>query len=243
MNNDAVMDQRVKEVLKGLEAGNSREEISKRYDYSSHRSLDQYMRRRNFHWNGDNQMYEPVENDTEVKKKDTTTITDGKILRILASFDTEYPNPKKIAEDLEFENYDALTNYMLKKNFRWDSGKKSYVKSEETIQSNADVGIDEDVDVGIDGKTKNEFIDYLYDNRKVIKRLISNNMRGKDLPNYLVTGDTSTKTIYMSTKLSALMKEYSDEKNISQRQVVESALIEFLKTYGFRKEIDHLIKK
>lgn len=249
MSDNVVKDRRVREVLKLLKDGYSRKEVSKEYDYSSYRSLDQYMRRRGFHWSSDNDIYEPVESDDseenseeEMKQKSSKSITDGKILRILAKFDTEYPDPKKIAQEMNFDDYDALTKYMTSKNYRWDSEKKNYVKCDRATQSNADVGVDVDVDVDMDENDIDEFLEYLYDNRTILKRVIATNLRGDDLPNYLISGDVNTKTIYMSTDLSRLMKSYSDEKNISQRQIVESALIEFFKNYGYNKEIEYLLK-
>ena len=241
MTKSVKMDERVKEVLKLIKNGSSRKDISKEYGYSSYRSLDQYMRRRGFHWSSEREIYEPKDSN---KKDYTKDVSDSKILRILSKFDTKYPDPKKIAKDMNFDNYDALTQYMKDKNYRWDSQKRNYVKCTSSNQSNSDVDVDgdEDVDIDIGKKDINVFIKYLYSNRSILKRVIDTNVKGGDLPNYLITGDTSTKTIYMSTVLSDLLKGYSDEKNISQKEIVEIALVEFFKDYGYENEIEYVLK-
>lgn len=46
----------------------------------------------------------------------------------------------------------------------------------------------------------------------------------------------------MSDMVAKLTGEFSKEKNISQREVVEGALIEYLQKYGFKREIETLLK-
>lgn len=46
----------------------------------------------------------------------------------------------------------------------------------------------------------------------------------------------------MSDMIAKLTAEFSKEKNITQREIVEAALIEFLEKYGFKREIETLLK-
>lgn len=47
----------------------------------------------------------------------------------------------------------------------------------------------------------------------------------------------------MSDLLARLMTEFSDTKNLSQRDVVETAVIEYLKRYGYKLEVEKLLAK
>lgn len=58
----------------------------------------------------------------------------------------------------------------------------------------------------------------------------------------MLIGLVRTKTIYMSDMISKLIGEFSKEKSISQRDIVEGALIEYLQKYGFKREIETLLK-
>lgn len=60
------------------------------------------------------------------------------------------------------------------------------------------------------------------------------------IPRYVVGGITITKSLCMSHSLAELIKEFSKEKNISQREIFEVAIIEFFKKYGYEKEINAL---
>jgi hypothetical protein len=46
----------------------------------------------------------------------------------------------------------------------------------------------------------------------------------------------------MSDMIARLAEEFSKEKNVTQREIMEAALIEFLQKYGFKREINSLLK-
>ena len=43
------------------------------------------------------------------------------------------------------------------------------------------------------------------------------------------------------TSVDALVKEYSKQYNVSQKEIYEVALVEFFKKYGFEHEIEALL--
>ncbi len=63
------------------------------------------------------------------------------------------------------------------------------------------------------------------------------------IPKYAVPRVPKTKSIYMSNLLARLVTEYSESKNLSQREIVEAALVEYLKRYGYQLEIEKLLAK
>ena len=42
--------------------------------------------------------------------------------------------------------------------------------------------------------------------------------------------------------MGRLMREYAESKNLKQRDVVEGALIEYFKRYGYQREVDKLLQ-
>ena len=52
-----------------------------------------------------------------------------------------------------------------------------------------------------------------------------------------------TKAIYMSDTIAKLAGKFSKEKNITQREVMEAALVEYLMKYGFKREVEALFEE
>ena len=60
----------------------------------------------------------------------------------------------------------------------------------------------------------------------------------KSIPRYQVQGRYGSKTMRMANVLDELARRYSMERNISQREMFEVALIEFFQKYGYRDEVE-----
>ena len=82
----------------------------------------------------------------------------------------------------------------------------------------------------------------LSENKDRLLDLLMPNSEG-NIPKYAVPGIPKTKSIYMSDLLARLVTEFSESKNLSQREVVETALIEYLKRYGYQMEVEKLLAK
>ena len=61
------------------------------------------------------------------------------------------------------------------------------------------------------------------------------------IPRYAVPGIPVTKSIYMKNQLAQLVTDFSKEKNIKQNDIVEAALIEYFKKYGYKSEVETLL--
>ena len=75
---------------------------------------------------------------------------------------------------------------------------------------------------------------------KLLDLVIPGSEKGK-VPRYVVPGIAKTKTVQMMSNLEQLVVDFSREKNISQREVFEVALIEFFRKYGYEYEIESLL--
>lgn len=56
-----IYDERVNYILRSLTAGVTREELAKEFKHNDYRTLDMYMRRRNFKWDREKKTYVPKE--------------------------------------------------------------------------------------------------------------------------------------------------------------------------------------
>lgn len=50
------------------------------------------------------------------------------------------------------------------------------------------------------------------------------------IPRYAVPGIVRTKAIYMSDMIAKLTGEFSEEKNVTQREIMKAALIEYCRS-------------
>ena len=86
------------------------------------------------------------------------------------------------------------------------------------------------------------FIRFLYEKRDEVYQMISGTKEDGKIPRYALPGMTRTKAIYMNDMIGRLTGEFSREKNVTQREIVEAALIEYLQKYGYKVEIEALLK-
>ena len=58
-----------------------------------------------------------------------------------------------------------------------------------------------------------------------------------------VPGTPRTKSVHMSDALSSMIEEFCSYKNLSQRHVFETALVEFLERYADKDSLDRLFER
>jgi len=86
------------------------------------------------------------------------------------------------------------------------------------------------------------FLRFLYEKRDEVYQLLSGTKEDGKIPRYALPGLVRTKAIYMSDMIAKLAGEFSREKNVTQREIMEAALVEYLQKYGFKREIEALLK-
>jgi hypothetical protein len=86
------------------------------------------------------------------------------------------------------------------------------------------------------------FLRYLYENRERLYQLITGTREDGIIPRYALPGEVGTKAIYMSKVIAKLAGEFSKEKNVALKEVMEGALVEYLMKYGFKREVETLLR-
>lgn len=248
-------DKRVKEVLEKLKAGRTRQDISEDYNYSTWKSLDIYMRRKGFRWNGSKNMYDPEVTRLDSIKEDLLSTIPLKAERIMDKFDDGL-DPRTIANEMGFNDHRELSDYMKDNSLKWDSEIGNYIEvlgfnedekndnsiDENIIEEESDSKRDIAIDSNIDISKYIPMLQLLYDSKDRLSELLLEK-NTSIIPSYAVPGVSKNKSIYMSDLLGRLLEDFSDTKNLRQKEIVETALIEYFNRYGYQEEVKLLLNK
>lgn len=253
-----IYDDKVRKILEGL-TEKSREELSDEMGYTTWKSLDIYMRRKNFKWNGET--YIPDTNRVDEMLDRANLGAPGKVSNVMRLFDKDGSDPKMIAKQSGFKDHKEMADYMKSKGYTWSSEKENYVKevgvinqdeiddelierdNSKALKSNvSDTGLRNTDD--IEGLSRYiSMLEYLYENQDRLMDLISSDTSSGTIPRYAIPGGKKSSSIYMSEVMFKLLGEFSEEKNISQKEIVEGALMEYFKKYGFNREMDAVLSQ
>lgn len=245
----AIYSARAKKIIEMLKF-KTRDEVSTELGYKNYKSLDMYMRRKNFRYDSDRAQYVPVLNRINAAEKlnfDPKSYAPIKVVNIITAFDDVNADPLIISQNEGFKNHKEMAEYMNNKGYEWNAYRNNYVKIVGKVdeQKLAEEAISERVTPSSQKAHIDEyvpFIRFLYEKRDDIYELISGTKEDGTIPRYVVPGLVRTKAIYMSDMVAKLTAEFSKEKNVTQREIMEGALIEYLQKYGFKREIETLLK-
>ena len=140
-----------------------------------------------------------------------------------------------------------MADYMKEKGYEWNVYKNNYVKivgelneEEEEIPEAFTPTTGEKLPESVEEYLP--FIRFLYEKRDDVYQLLSGTREDGKIPRYALPGMVRTKAIYMNDMIARLTAEFSREKNVTQREIVEAALVEYLQKYGYKVEIEALLK-
>ncbi len=260
-----IYDDRVQLILRSMVEGKTRDQLALELGHKSYKTLDIYMRRKNFMWDRDRQSYVPIYNRLDHYDSGKEVFSSSKLSTIISLFNKEDADAKTIAKRLGFTNHREMATYMKSKGYVWSAEKKNYQKmlgkvqeEREVIQDIPAVEKDEISPEPLQAlpasvKTGRLGTDHLGDYIPLLELLDRNRDRLIDLivpgsetgkvPRYAVPGIFVTKSVHMTNTLDQLVREYSKEKNISQRDIFAVALIEFFQRYGYEREMETLLGK
>lgn len=125
--------------------------------------------------------------------------------------------------------------YMKRKGYEWDTKKANYVKAnteDEDGESNTS-----QINVGSEAMEEilREILQGINDlkgGKKKGKGKKEIGEEASEIPKYIVNGSYGTKAVRMNSVLDHMITAFSKEKYISQREIVEIAIVEFFLKYG-----------
>lgn len=244
-----IYDTKVKKILEMMKF-KTRDEVAAELKYKNWKSLDMYMRRKNFVFDRREGQYIPAHTRVEKLNRDPKSYAPGKVVSIIAAFEEgEDVDPRVVAKQEGFKDHKEMAEYMKNKGYEWNVYKNNYVKMVGKVKDeNAAVPPPEPINQPAGGKTPEgieeylPFLRFLYEKRDDIYQLLSGTREDGKIPRYAVPGLVRTKAIYMSDMIAKLAGEFSKEKNVTQREIMEAALVEYLQKYGFKREVEALLK-
>lgn len=229
-----------KDILLALAEGQSLKDIAKSYGHLDTRSIDNYMKSQGYIWNQKSEIYRKLR--TTAEGLSTFIETKEKVVEIILCFSSGL-NAKEIATRFGFSNNRDLATYMKKQGFEWNTIKSNYEakasvpitsptthqQSFESIESLSSVEID--------------FLRELLAYRHVLLPMLQvKDALEPTFPVYHLEGLSHSKSVQLTTSLDELVRTFCRDKKISQKQVFEIALIEFLQKYGYENELSTILR-
>lgn len=258
-----IYDKRVNEILQGLKQGKSREELAVEFEHSDYRSLDQYMRRRNFTWDKQEKNYVPKLDDSSVTTSQTVYNKTQKIIALLA----EGIDLDEVAERVGLGDIETLGKYMTEKGYKWNSKKRTYIElagivtkdgsvqaipNTSIVQQNVDEKISKEIDsnallneaISTEMEQLLPSIHWLHQHLHELQKIINDRQVNdqSQFPRYKIRGDAKVKSIQMALGLQAVANQFCSEFNIVQKEFYEVAIIECLMKYGYSFEVQNLLR-
>lgn len=225
-------------------SGKTRAEIATELGYKDERSLYVFMKRRGLEWNTKKGLY-VVKGEKDEAEETVEDIPTGKVASVISLFDKKMDG-KDIARKLRFGSFQEMADYMRSKGYIWDSQKGNYKRAEIVVEAEC-VKVEQPQQSAQTQARDNAFIEEYGDVLKLLKankdkltEMLKVN-ESDDLPRYSVSGFNVTKSIDIPSPLVRLVKDFGEEKNLSQREIVKVALIDFLKKYGYSDEVKTLL--
>lgn len=233
---DPIIDRKVEKVLKQLEEGMDKEAIAKQLGYKNTYSLDNYMRRRNFAWESRDGKFVPAAEKYSAKARNSLIQLRGvtKATLIISLFTEDGADPRDIAEQTGFISHNDMGIYMKKKGYEWDVNKGNYMKIDKEEETEKEVNRLSLEQEGL-GDILIEILKGVNDLKEgKIKRNNGKEEIGEasEIPRYFIPGFYGTKAVRMHHVLDNMITSFSEEKNMSQKEIVEVAIVEFFLKYG-----------
>lgn len=249
---EAIYDKKVIQILDFLEQGMSRDEVAEQFRYASHRSMDEYMRRKNFRWDRQAKTYVEANLVGKAYVPRATLFPSKKVRMIVRAFEREAANPREIARSQGFENHFEMANYMTSKGFEWSNEAENYV-STSTVQNEIDASDRTDATSAVlqmkTGGNREQYLhllQWLSENKGAIESMIEASVATEEtgqIPRFTLQGTLVTKSVHMTNTLDQMVRDFSKEKNIIQREIFEVALIDFFRKYGYKREVDTFLEQ
>lgn len=258
-----IYDDRVYAILEALKSGKTREQLADEAGHPNIKTNDMYMRRKNFVWDKDLQSYVPRVNKETQNQETPLSIDESRASQVVARIQRG-ENVREIAEKLGFTDHRELASYMKTKGYVWNLEKKNYIieniaddiVSNEGKVEKEQVEVNQSVEVKLtNGEFNQQTLLYdaerfehflpllkkLANHEELLFQLLDSRATSGKIPRFTIRGEAKPKTVQMVHTMQQLIVDFSKEKNISQRELIEVALVEFFRKYGFTREVDDLL--
>lgn len=236
---------RVEDILQQLQTGKTREQLVQVYQYKNVKSLDQFMRRNGYSWRRREHQYIHRTDLPRVR------VSAAKALDVVNLFQQPNADARSIAKTLKFQSHHDMAQYMQARGYVWSTTEKNYIAQHG--QALADEHLNSTDVLSSIHSTHAEGKDIPWPDLfpilsllmkyrgKLEKLLEESNELTMDIPRYGIPGVYMVKSFHISSELNQLMRAFSEERKVSQREVLEVALIHFFQRFGYQQPVEELL--
>ncbi len=246
----------IKDILRRLSRGESREKIAEAMGYKNYRSLHTYMTRKGYTWDPRQGNYSLAEHKEEKTPPYTSqTLFDEKAERIIALLE-EGADAKQVAKRLDFSRYLDMAAYMGERGYRWDPIKQNYIPeqpkplhADEKDKNNKAINLETAPNQAehtaltwlnaIDGYIS--AMQWLITHRGKLEQIINSGGHQGEVKSYHISGKKISATIQAPKPLVKLVTKFSQENDIQDDDLVQTAVVEYLKVHGYEEEVSTLL--
>ena len=233
-------DDKIKTTLSMLDEGKSRETISTHFGHEV-AALNMYFYRKGFRWNGTTFVPKEAETMTAADEAKFVPTKAGQIVRQLSQ---KHVNIKQIATKSGFSSVDEMGDYMKAQGYVWNAEESNYTYDETIAQKQrAEEGRTMPIALASAVGLPDEYeplLAYLISKKEKLFALLEAEEEGT-LPRYKFRGAKANKTLGLPTTLQTLLEDYSDDYNVTQRAIIEIALADFFKKYGYSEQLNSVL--
>jgi len=246
-------EERVEAIKAGLKEGKTRKEIAAELGYTNWRGMDTFMRRRDYRWDGE--FYIPKD-WVPGRGRD---ILPSRVRQVVENLEGENPDPMEAAKKAGFRDMQEMADYMGEMGYVWSADLKRYIPKEESEgkevvpKETRKEDTEEETTPGpveAEGNGLGELekyiplLEFLASNQSELEEILKNGhaKQNGQIARYTVPGAGKSKTIYMSERTVDLLERFCDSRGMSQRELVETALIQFLLDNGYESEVEKALR-
>ena len=244
-------DEMIQFILQGLAEGKDREELADELGYKNYRSLHSFMQRRGYDWDRRRKTY--IQNGTKTTNTDQEPLS-GSVSRVVQLMDKYDADAKKVASELQFASYTEMARFMKSRGYIWSNERRNYIPTEESGRepetipedAGADMASRENLETSGTGgissglESYEGLLQFLDNNKDRLKQLLEEDSSNGQIPRLSIPGKPTSKTVYISSGLDRLTRDFSQEKKMSQKEIFEVALVQFFEKYGYAQEVEML---
>ena len=258
-------EEKINHVIDGIDQGKHVDQIAEEIGYKNYKSLDMFMRREGYTKERRSGNYLPKNGHGIILNQmaKSKVSVSSKALEIIKFFQKQEYSAKRIAHEAGFENAKEMAQYMKSKGFEWDPDEQNYTRRFGEQDGGGDVDVEmEPAEPEAEGRDRLEtvqvkerehaipyeylaLLEYLDERKESLFELMDKKEVDDQatMPRYVVPGIFITKSIHISNQIDQMVRDFSADKNIPQREVFEIALIEFFRNHGFEKEVQTMLKR
>jgi hypothetical protein len=240
-------DEKLRILLASLESGETREQLADRLGYQSVKSLDSFLRRRDYIWDRHQHKY-VAKPSPSATSEELPLRQPERVARVLALWNAPGAEARTVAKQAGFADHREMARYMAAHRYTWSSATNTYVSTQQpnafpdTVEETANEYAEPEAMSESSWTNYESLLEWLSNRKEMLHSLLTLSNDPKFLPRYLVPGVLVTKSIHISHLLAQLARDYSQDKRVSQREIFEVALIEFFQRHGYHDEVKQLFK-